>query len=37
MLFNGKEIARDAQGYLKSITDWSEDLARELAAEEKLN
>ncbi|ATZ11244.1 TusE/DsrC/DsvC family sulfur relay protein [Erwinia amylovora] len=36
MRFNGKEIARDAQGYLKSITDWSEDLARELAAEEKI-
>ncbi|ADP12180.1 MULTISPECIES: TusE/DsrC/DsvC family sulfur relay protein [Erwinia] len=36
MQFNGKEIARDAQGYLKSTTDWNEDLARELAAEEEI-
>ncbi|UWS30627.1 TusE/DsrC/DsvC family sulfur relay protein [Erwinia pyrifoliae] len=36
MQFNGKEIARDAQGYLKSTTDWNEHLARELAAEEEI-
>lgn len=36
MQFNGKEIARDAQGYLKSTTDWSEDLALQLAAEEAI-
>ncbi|CCG86866.1 sulfurtransferase TusE [Erwinia piriflorinigrans] len=36
MQFNGKEIARDAQGYLKSTTDWSEGLALQLAAEEAI-
>ena len=34
MQFDGKEIARDAQGYLKSVADWNEDLALMLAAEE---
>lgn len=36
MLFEGKEIARDAQGYLKHIDDWSEALALQLAAEESI-
>ena len=36
MQFDGKEIARDAQGYLKSVADWNEDLALMLAAEETI-
>ena len=34
MLFQGIEIERDAQGYLKSTADWSEELAPVLAEEE---
>ncbi|MGE9550528.1 sulfurtransferase TusE [Erwinia amylovora] len=34
MLFEGHEIERDAQGYLKSSADWSEALAPLLAEEE---
>ncbi len=34
MYFNGKEIARDGAGYLKSVSDWSEALAGQLADEE---
>ncbi|MCX8957437.1 sulfurtransferase TusE [Erwinia psidii] len=34
MYFDGKEIERDAQGYLKSITDWNETIAPLLAQEE---
>ncbi|VFP86854.1 Sulfurtransferase TusE [Candidatus Erwinia haradaeae] len=29
-------VARDEQGYLISLGDWSEDLAKELAREEKI-
>ena len=36
MLFEGKEIARDAQGYLLNIADWSEALALQIAAEESI-
>jgi tRNA 2-thiouridine synthesizing protein E len=36
VLFQGKEIERDAQGYLKSTMDWSEDLAPLLAEEEAI-
>lgn len=36
MLFAGKEIERDAQGYLKHIGDWSEALAQHIAAEEQI-
>ncbi len=36
MLFQGKEIERDAQGYLKSTMDWSEALAPLLAEEETI-
>lgn len=36
MLFQGKEIERDAQGYLKFTMDWSEDLAPLLAEEEAI-
>lgn len=36
MLFEGKEIERDAQGYLKSTADWSEALATLLAEEEAI-
>ncbi len=36
MQFEGREIERDAQGYLKSTTDWSEALAPLLAAEEAI-
>jgi len=32
--FDGKEIERDAQGYLKSTAAWSEGLSPLLAAEE---
>lgn len=34
MYFEGKNIERDAQGYLKSVTDWSEAIAPLLAEEE---
>ena len=34
MLFQGIELERDAQGYLKSTADWSEELAPVLAEEE---
>ena len=34
MFFDGKEIERDAQGYLLNTTDWSEALAPQLAEEE---
>jgi tRNA 2-thiouridine synthesizing protein E len=34
--FEGKEIERDAQGYLKSVADWNETLALALAAEESI-
>ena len=36
MQFNGKEIERDAEGYLKEVTDWDEALAPLLAAEEEI-
>ncbi|QUG76416.1 sulfurtransferase TusE [Erwinia sp. E602] len=36
MQFNGKEIERDAEGYLKVVTDWDEALAPLLAAEEEI-
>ncbi|QKJ86656.1 sulfurtransferase TusE [Paramixta manurensis] len=36
MLFEGKEIERDAQGYLKHVADWSEALAQQIAAEEAI-
>lgn len=36
MIFEGREIARDAQGYLKSVSDWQEALAPLLAAEEEI-
>lgn len=36
MQFEGKEIARDAQGYLMSPAAWSEELAALLAAEEEI-
>lgn len=36
MQYDGKEIARDAQGYLLSVTDWHEELAPLLAAEESI-
>ncbi|AIX74209.1 MAG: sulfurtransferase TusE [Mixta calida] len=36
MLFEGKEIARDAQGYLLDPADWSEALAQQIAAEESI-
>ena len=32
--FNGAEIARDHQGYLKDLNDWQPDMALLLAAEE---
>lgn len=37
VLFNGKEIERDAQGYLKSSSDWQEAMAPLLAAEEGID
>ncbi|MFS2224914.1 sulfurtransferase TusE [Pantoea sp. B65] len=36
MLFEGKEIARDAQGYLQQVSDWSEALALQIATEEQI-
>lgn len=36
MQFEGKEIERDAQGYLKSVNDWNEELALLLAEEEDI-
>lgn len=36
MLFKGKEIALDAQGYLKNVDDWSEALAEHIASEERV-
>lgn len=36
MLFEGKEITRDAQGYLLDPADWSEALAQHIAAEESI-
>ncbi|MCP4955371.1 sulfurtransferase TusE [Photobacterium aquimaris] len=34
--FNGVQIDTDAQGYLKNVDDWSEDLVALLAAEEAI-
>ncbi|SMY33512.1 sulfurtransferase TusE [Photobacterium andalusiense] len=34
--FNGVQIDTDAQGYLKNVDDWSEDLVALLAAEETI-
>jgi len=34
--FEGKEIERDAQGYLTSVNDWNEELALLLAEEEDI-
>lgn len=34
--FNGAEIARDYQGYLKNLNDWQPDMALLLAAEEQI-
>ncbi|HET9700409.1 MAG TPA: TusE/DsrC/DsvC family sulfur relay protein [Burkholderiales bacterium] len=31
IIINGKEIQTDAEGYLASLDDWSEDVARYLA------
>jgi tRNA 2-thiouridine synthesizing protein E len=36
VLFEGKEIARDAQGYLLDPAEWSEALALHIAAEESI-
>ena len=36
MLFEGKEIARDAQGYLMDHRDWNEALAHQIASEESI-
>lgn len=36
MLFKGKEIALDAQGYLKNVDEWCEELAEHIASEEGL-
>lgn len=36
MIVAGKEIARDANGYLKNVDDWSQPLAEMLAAEEAI-
>ena len=36
MLFQGKEIERDVQGYLKSTADWCEEMAPLLAEEETI-
>lgn len=33
---NGKDIETDAEGYLATLDDWSEDVARHLAEQDKL-
>lgn len=33
---NGRDIATDAEGYLRDLADWSEDFARALAQQEGL-
>ncbi|MGS0676777.1 TusE/DsrC/DsvC family sulfur relay protein [Shewanella sp. 0m-4] len=34
--FNGKQIDTDPQGYLKSVSDWTPELALVIAEEEKI-
>lgn len=34
MVVNGKEVAVDAQGYLKDHRDWSKELAAQIATDE---
>ncbi|HBZ16228.1 sulfurtransferase TusE [Pantoea sp. NPDC088449] len=36
MIFAGKEIATDAEGYLKNSADWSEPLAAAIAEQEAI-
>jgi tRNA 2-thiouridine synthesizing protein E len=36
IVINGREIQTDAEGYLASLEDWSEDVARYLADKDKL-
>jgi tRNA 2-thiouridine synthesizing protein E len=36
IVINGKEIPTDAEGYLASLDDWSEDVARHLAEKDRL-
>ena len=36
LIFNGVEIERDHQGYLKNIADWQPDMAPLLAHEEQI-
>src|SRR5512134_3123177 len=36
IVINGREIETDAEGYLASLDDWSEDVARHLAEKDKL-
>ncbi len=36
MLVNGKPVATDVEGYLKTLDDWSEDFARKQAKAESL-
>ncbi len=34
LVFKGRQIATDREGYLKDITQWSRDLAQQIAKEE---
>lgn len=34
---NGKEIETDPEGYLRDLSDWSEDLAKAIAEKESLD
>lgn len=36
IVINGKEIQTDAEGYLASLDDWSEEVARHLADKDNL-
>lgn len=36
IVINGKEIGTDAEGYLANLDDWSEDIARYLSEQDKL-
>jgi len=35
MIFNNQEVLTDSQGYLLDFTQWSQDLAKQIAVEDK--
>ena len=36
LIYNGKTIATDKEGYLKNLSDWSEDIAQLIASNDEL-